>query len=105
MNTPYQPKPIRILWEAEPDSGWEDDYFDGILVRDYGALYRSNRNAWLALVEPTETAGLYRIDGADLQLISKEPLEDIARMLSEMSALDYLLKVMPDVMLPDEMPI
>ncbi|MFC6652090.1 hypothetical protein ACFTAO_12675 [Paenibacillus rhizoplanae] len=105
MNTQYQPKPVRLLWEAEPDSGWTDDYFDGLLVRDNGALYYYEGNPWLAVVEPTETAGLYRIDGADLQLTSKKPLKEIFRMLSGMSALDYLLKVMPDVMMPDEMPI
>lgn len=96
---------IRLLWEAEPDSGWTDDYFDAILVRENGALYHYEGNACLALVEPTDTDGLYRIDGADLTLISHDPLEDIARQLNEMSALDYLLKIMPDVMLPDELPI
>ncbi|OME21570.1 MULTISPECIES: hypothetical protein [Paenibacillus] len=105
MNTPFQHKPIKILWEAEPDSGWDDEYFDGILVRDNGALYHYKGNACLAIVAPTETDGLYRIDGADLPLFSKKPLKEIFRMLSEMSALDFLLKVMPYVMLPDEMPI
>jgi hypothetical protein len=105
MNTPYQPKPVRLLWEAEPDSGWNDEYFDALLVRDNGALYYYEGNPWLAVVEPTETAGLYRIDGPDLQLISKKPLKEIFQMLSGMSALDFLLKVMPDVMMPDEMPI
>lgn len=105
MSTPYQPKPVRLLWEAEPDSGWIDEYFDALLVRENGALYIYEGNPCLALVEPTETAGLYSIDGADLQLVSKKPLKEIFRMLSEISALDFLLKVMPDVMMPDEMPI
>ncbi|OMD33561.1 hypothetical protein [Paenibacillus odorifer] len=97
---------IRIVWKAEPDSGWADDYYTGILVRDNGALYHNQGSACLAIVAPTETDGLYRIDDDDvLPLITRDPLEDVARLLNEMSALDYLLKVMPVVMLPDAMPI
>lgn len=99
------PRKIRLLWEMEPDSGWEDEYFDGILVRDNGAMYHYEGKVCLAIVEPTATDGLYRIDGPDQILMTRAPLEDVARLLNEMTALDYLMKVIPKVMLPDEMPI
>ncbi|MEK4157617.1 hypothetical protein NYE27_21210 [Paenibacillus sp. FSL R10-2779] len=102
--TSHSQRKIRLVWEMKPDTGWEDEYYDGILVREYGALYRLEEgNACLALVAPTATDGLYRIDGPDLTLITRDPLEDVARLLNEMSTMDFLLKVMPKVMLPDEM--
>lgn len=96
---------IKLLWAAEPESGWEDEYIDAIQVREDGALYRYDDRACLTLIEPTDTPGLYRIDGADLPMITDASLEDVARALMGMSALEYLLKVLPNVMLPDEIPL
>ncbi|WP_379161337.1 hypothetical protein [Paenibacillus sp. sgz5001063] len=106
MNTPSQPKypRINVRWFPEAGSGMEPEDNRGILVADNAALYRSEdgRTA-LGLVEPADKADSYRIKGADLVLLSRESLPKLADRLSGMTALQYLISLVPRFDCPEEL--
>ncbi|AIQ13647.1 hypothetical protein [Paenibacillus durus] len=95
---------VKIRWIPEAGSGMDPETYNGILVADNASLYRSQdgRTA-LGIVEPADMAGSYRIKGADLVLLSRESLPKLAELLSGMTALQYLLSLVPRFDCPDEL--
>ncbi|AHV99005.1 hypothetical protein [Paenibacillus sabinae] len=108
MTAPFQPKTFQWVSGSNPE---DNDFFTGIIVSEFNGqlagLYRvQDGNAEIAVVEPTATAGLYRIVGAGLILQTREPLDTLAARLRNLSALDMLaFTLAPCYDMPAEIPV
>lgn len=96
---------INVRWIPE-DGGVEPEDSRGILVADNAALYRSedSRTA-LGIVEPADKADSYRIKGVDLVLLSRESLPKLADRLTGITALQYLISLVPRFDCPEELSV
>ncbi|MEK4061692.1 MULTISPECIES: hypothetical protein [unclassified Paenibacillus] len=97
---------VKIRWiPGGENHGMEPETFRGILLPG-GALYRvQDGNAALGIVEPTDEPGVYRLVGADITLLNKGSLSKLAQRLTDMTALQLLLSIVPHVNCPEELPI